>query len=198
MVFFSLLSTAFSSIFYGIIVTAAVMALLYVLLQSVSPSMVRTPVFYVTGVVLAVLLLIQTSLLIGAVQARNVADAAGEYATQLLEDSADMANAAEDSQEVIDAVTREFPVIGSFVDIADFAGNDVADLATTMHATVHDYLGSYIWRRVWWALGIIVAACVMVILFDQPQGSRRAKRSSASHHVRRHTRASSRQRIHRR
>lgn len=75
MIFFSLFSTAFSSVFYGIVVTVTVMALLYFALKSVSKGIVRTPVFYVTGIVLAVLLAIQQALLIGAIEAKDAADA---------------------------------------------------------------------------------------------------------------------------
>ena len=49
------------------------MALLYFALKSVSKGIVRTPVFYVTGIVLAVLLAIQQALLIGAIEAKDAA-----------------------------------------------------------------------------------------------------------------------------
>lgn len=168
MVFFSLITTAFSSIFYGIIVTAVIMALLYVILKGLSKGIVQTPVFFVTGVVLAILLIVQTSLMIGAIQAKDAVDSAEIYLNQLLENSYGTIG-AQDSQRVLDAVTNEFPIIGSFFGVADFSGHDASDLAESMHETMIDNLNSYIWHRVWWILGIIAIACVIVIAFAPAQ-----------------------------
>lgn len=164
MTFFSLISTALSSIFYGIIVTAVIMAILYVVLKALSRGIVQTPIFFITGVVLAILLVIQTSLMIGAMQAKDAADSAEIYLSQLLEDSYG-AVGAQDSQRILDKITEEFPIIGSYFGLANFSGHDASELAESMHETMIDYLNSYIWHRVWWILGIITIACVIVIAF---------------------------------
>ena len=166
MVFFSLFSTAFSSIFYGVIATAAIMAVLYVVLKSLSRNIVITPVFFITGAVLAILLVIQSSLMIGAMQAKDAVDSAKIYLDQLLESSYGTVG-AQDSQKVLEAVTAEFPLLGTYFGFADFSGNDVSELSESMHETMTDYLNSYIWHRIWWMLGIIVMACVVVMLFDK-------------------------------
>lgn len=173
MIFFSLLTTAFSSIFYGVIVTAVVMVILYALLKALSKGIVQTPVFFVTGVVLAVLLVIQFSLMIGAMQAKDAVDSMEIYLSQLVEDKHGIVGAQE-SQQVMDAVTEQFPVIGSFLDIADFSGHNMAELPEVMHETMTNYLNSYIWHRVWWILGIIVMACVVVVLFENNKKGNRS------------------------
>lgn len=164
MTFFSLISTAFSSIFYGIIVTAVIMAILYAVLKSLSNGIVRSIPFYVIGVVLAILLIIQCSLMIGAIQAKDAVNSAEIYLNQLLEDKSGIVS-AQDSQQVMDAVTENFPVIGSFIDIADFSGHDISDLPEVMHESMTDFLNSYIWHRVWWILGIVVVAVVIALCF---------------------------------
>ena len=179
MIFFSLLSTALSSVFYGIIITAVIMVVIYVILKAMGNGIVETPVFYVTGAVLAVLLVIQSSLLIGSLQARDAADAAELYLNQLLEDRIGIVG-ANDSQKVMDAVTERFPVIGSFIDIADFSGHDISELASSMHATMIDYLTSYAWCRVWWMLGIIAVACVVVVMYGKPERAVATRRSAFS------------------
>lgn len=185
MTFFSLISTAFSSIFYGFVVTAAVMALLYAVLKAISRGIVQTPVFYATGVVLAVLLFIQTSLMIGAMQARSVTYGAESYLNQLLEDSYGTVG-AQDSQRILDTLTEEIPIIGTFVDTADFSGHDVEDLPAAMTQTIRDYLTTYIWHRVWWTLAIIVVACVVVMMFDKRVPSTNVRRSKAVRASRKH------------
>ena len=171
MTFFSLISTAFSSVFYGIVVTAVIMAILYAVLKSLSKGIVQSVPFYVTGVVLAILLIVQCSLMIGAIQAKDAVDSAEIYLNQLLEDKYGTIS-AQDSQRVLDAVTNEYPIIGTFFGVADFSGHDVSDLAKSMHETMIDHLNSYIWHRVWWILGIIVVACVIAVCFEK-KGSNR-------------------------
>lgn len=166
MTFFSLISTAFSSIFYGIIVTAVIMAVLYVVLKTLSRGIVQTPVFYITGVVLAVILTIQFSLMIGAIQAKDAVDSAEIYLTQLLEDGSGIVG-AQDSQRILDTINEEYPIIGAYIGVADFSGHEISELAESMHEKMIEYLNSYIWHRVWWILGIIVVACLTVILYDK-------------------------------
>ena len=197
MTFFSLISTAFSSVFYGIIVTAVIMAILYVVLKGISKSIVQTPVFLITGVVLAILLVIQTSLMIGAIQAKDAADSAEIYLNQLLEDNIGTVG-ARDSQRVLDAVTDEFPILGTYFGVANFSGHEISELPESMHSTMISILNGYIWHRVWWILGIIVVACVIVELFDK-KGSNHGneRRSATSHSNRQLPRYSNRQRIYR-
>lgn len=197
MAFFSLLSTAFSSVFYGIIVTVVIMAILYAVLKTLSKGIVQTPVFLVTGVVLAILLIIQTSLMIGAMQAKDAADSAELYLNQVLENSYGTIG-AQDSQKVLDKVTEEFPIIDTYLGVADFSGNDVSNLAGAMHDTMIDYLNSYIWHRVWWILGIIVVASIVVILFDKPNMATVKGRAPSSHHDGHRARSGSHQRVSRR
>ena len=178
MIFFSLFSTAISSVFYGIIVTVTAMALLYFALRFVSEGIVQTPIFFVTGIVLAVLLAIQSTLLIGALEAKDATDAAELYLNQLLEGSQGVISAKE-SQQVMDALTEKFPLIGVYANIADFSGNDWAELPKVIHDTLTSYLNSFIWHRVWWSLAIIALACLVVMLFDK-----RALSSSTNKSVR--------------
>lgn len=165
MIFFSLFSTAISSVFYGIIATAVVMTILFALLKAISKGIVQTPAFFVTGIILAVLLIVQFSLLIGAVQAKDATNSAGIYLTQLLENQNGTVT-AQNSQQIMDAVTDHFPVIGSYLNLADFSGYDVSELPDVMYSTMIEYLNSYIWHRVWWILGFIIVACFIVALFE--------------------------------
>ena len=170
MIFFSLISTAFSSIFYGLIATIAIIAIIYFALKAFNPGIVQTPVFYVTGALLVVLLFIQTSLMFGAMQAKDTADTAQQYISGLIENYQGIAN-AEESRQAIDAIADEFPIIGNFVDLTVFYGQSIADLPTSIHATVTNYLNSYIWHRIWWMLGIILTACIVVSLYAQSNTS---------------------------
>ena len=166
MIFFSLISTAFSSIFYGIIATAVIMAILYVVLRAVDKSIVQNPLFFIVGVVLAVLLVIQTSMMFGAMQAKDTADAAQLYLNDLLEGCQEITD-KEESRELVASVAEEFPIIGTFADLSDLAINNVAELPDSVHTRVVDYLDGFIWHRIWWSLGVTAVACVLVVMFKR-------------------------------
>lgn len=195
MTFFSLITTAFSSIFYGLLATAAVMAVLYLLLTAISNSIKEQPSFYFVGGGLALLLFVQLTLMIGAMQARDLVDDAALMVKQAVNGvygHMDMSS----SQQVMDVITEHYPVIGSYFDIADFSGASVDELPECVEATLGEAFSAYIWRRVWWALGITVAAVAIVIFMDKPARSSRGRRSEfASRHDGRRGRTGSHQRV---
>lgn len=141
------------------------MVIAYYVLRELRKSIVKTPVFYITGVFLSVLLVIQFSLLIGAIQAKSAAGAAEVYARQLTEDVTGIADAQE-SQEVFDEIVDKFPIIGLFVGYADFSGYEISELPSVIHDSITSFFNSYIWHRVFWIVGFFVIACVIAILSD--------------------------------
>lgn len=167
MTFFSLITSAGLCIVYGIITTAVIMTLLYAILRLLSKGIVQTPVFYATGVVLAVMLIVQASLMIGAMQAKSTADDAEAYISQMLDNSKEAIGAQDMGQQLLDAVTEEYPIIGSYLETADISVQDASQLPTAIHESVTAFLNSYIWHRIWWMLGVIVIACIISICFEK-------------------------------
>ena len=159
------MSTAISSILYGIVITAAIMAILYFILKTLGKGIVQSIVFYITGVVLAILLVIQFSLMIGAMQAKDAAESAHIYMNQMLENSSGVVTANE-SQQVLDTVIEQFPIIGCYIGLADFSGHNISDLSDSIYETMISFLNSYIWHRSFWIFCIIVISCIIVVLFE--------------------------------
>lgn len=170
MLLLSLLTTAFSAIFYGFIAAATMMTLLYLLMRIINTGMVRGVVFYATGVVLSVLLLIQFSLLIGAIEAIGTVNEAGIMIAQMAEQADDTLKVS-DSRHLLDAVTDEFPLIGVYIDAFDTTGNTVGSVAATMVETMRSYLSSYIWHRVCWIGGLSFVACMIAFIFRQKENN---------------------------
>lgn len=166
MTLISLFNTALTSIIYSIIVTATIMAMLYFILKSISRNMVHTPVFYITGIIVSMLLIVQFSLMIGAIQAKEATDSAKIFLTQMLENASGRVTAQE-SQKVMDALTESYPIIGVYLNLADFSGHDASELADSMCETMNSYLSSYIWYRVLWSLCIIMVGCLVVMMYDK-------------------------------
>lgn len=166
MIFFSLIFTAISSIFYGTIATAVVIVLLYAILRAVNKGMVQTPAFFITCFVLALLLVIQFSLFIGAIQAKDAVDSSEIYLTQLLENTNGIVT-AQDCQYLMDAITEEFPIIGSYISLANFSGYETSELPEVMHNSMLNFLDSYIWHRILWIFGFILIACFIIAFFEK-------------------------------
>jgi len=166
MVFFSVISMAFSCVFYAVIITAALMALLYAVLKSISRNIVCSVPFYVTGVVLAVLLTIQFTLLMGAVRCKGSTDSVQVFLQQNVENNIGTVSARE-SQEILDDMVEEFPLIGVFVGYANFSGNDVKNLPEVMCDSMNSFFNKYILHRILWAMVFVVTACVIVMLYDR-------------------------------
>jgi hypothetical protein len=197
MAFWGLFSTAISSVVYGIVITAAIMAILYGVLKALSDGIVRSVPFFITGVVMAVLLTIQCSLLVGAIEAKSVAGSMEIYLNQQLEGQQGIVG-ARDSQEIMNNVIDHFPIIGTYLGIANFAGHEISDIAQVMHDTMVDYLNTYIWHRVFWILGIIVVGCVVVLFFDKPNVSAGRRLAGVSRHDGSRARTGRHQRVSRR
>lgn len=162
MIFFQLFTTAFMSIFYGVVITAAVMAILYFLLRQFNRGIVESVPFYITGVVLFLLLTIQFSLMMGAIDAKSYVDGIEIYVQQLVEGASGLVTAQE-SQEILDEITSQNHLIGLFFGTCNFSGNDISQLPAVMAETFRSNLNSYIWHRVGWAFFVIVVAVVIAI-----------------------------------
>lgn len=170
--FFSLLSTGVSCVFYGIIATAAIMAILYFVLKSLSQGIVKSIPFYITGVILAFLLTCNLSIVIGAFQVKETTEAMEVSLRQLSETVSGVVNANE-SQEIFDFLVDQYPLLGNYLQLADFSGNNVTDLVFAMPQEVRSEMNDVIWSNLLWALVYIVIACLVVMIFDKGQGRKR-------------------------
>lgn len=171
MIFFALIETALSSIFYGVIISIVIMVILYAVLKSINDGIVHTVPFFATGVFLAVLLIIQCTLMVGAIQAKGTTEAACIYLNQILEDYSGTVG-AQDSQEVFDKVAEQFPLIGTFIDYTDFSGHEISELPNVVANNINDFFTLYIWRRVLWIAGFVIIGCLIPMLFDKRNVSR--------------------------
>lgn len=88
---------------------------------------------------------------------------------QLTEQVSGVVNANE-SQAIFDVLVDEFPMLGNFLQFADFSGNNVSDLALAMPREVRSEMDDVIWSNLLWALAYIAIACVVVMIFDRGQG----------------------------
>lgn len=164
--FFFLLTTAFSCIFYGGILTAVIMAVLYFFLKTIGQGIVRSISFYLIGVVLAFQLICNFSVMIGAFQVKGATASMELSLKQMTENMSGLVNTNE-SQEVFNYLLEEYPLLGCYLQLADFSGNDVTELATVIPEVIREEMNSIIGSKLLWSLGYIVVACVLAVLFEK-------------------------------
>ena len=187
---FDLLQFSFSSLFYGVIATAAIMAILYFLLKLLSEGIVRSIPFYITGVILFILLSSNLTLLIGARQVQSATESMELYLRQMTEGYHGVVS-TNDIQRIFDSLVEEYPLLGDYLQLADFGGNDISELPTLMSQGIREEMSSFIWGRVWWIIVSIVLACFIAICFEkrinkQSREHTRRHISSEVHHRRRY------------
>ena len=71
------------------------------------------------------------------------------------------------SQQVFSYLLEEYPLLGCYLQIADFSGNDVTELATVIPEVIRREMNSIIGSKLLWSLGYIVVACVLAVLFEK-------------------------------
>ncbi|MCQ2132011.1 MAG: hypothetical protein MJY90_01600 [Bacteroidaceae bacterium] len=170
------------------------MAILYFVLRLWDDGIVRSIPFYITGCILSVLLTVQFSLMIGAIETKNLADGVEISINQLMEGETGIIS-ANDSQAILNYLISRSPIIGIYVDTCDFTGNDTTTIATAMADTLRSVLNKYIFHRILWCVTFIVLACIIAALFAKgnvKQQKRHRGHNAPSrrqrHHVRSHDR----------
>lgn len=188
MIFFELLFVALGSFFYGVLLAAVTIAIMYFVLQMISKTCVKTVSFYISMAVLAVLLIVQDTFLIAAFRANDMVSAAEILIQQHIGSSSQALN-MEQVQNVLDMVVREIPLLGVFVNITNVQVDNAQDLATEMAAVLHNYLNAYIWRRIGWCGAFIVVAVLITFFADKrnikatPSTGRRATVRTSDRHI---------------
>jgi hypothetical protein len=107
----------------------------------------------------------------GAVEAQDAVDSAYDYICELVESKSGTIGIGE-SQEMLESITEEHPLIGLFVSKTDFMMVDSEELPDVFQETMTGFLDSYFWHRVWWSIGFIVIACLIVTFLPRPTKTR--------------------------
>ena len=178
MIFFELASSAFTAVLYGIVLTVFIVGLLYVILRQLCHGAVQAIPFYVVGVVLFVMLLVQHTLMFGAFKAKGYVDNVAEYVYQIIDLKDGLKESASVSLDssLAEKVKEEFPIVSLFVnmDKIERYAEDIDDLEETVPVIKSEFqsaLNYYILRRILWSLGAIVVCVVLVCLIESRGGT---------------------------
>ena len=170
MIFFELLSSAFSCLLYGFLTTFCIMAIIYVVLRQLSRGIVQSIGFYISGCVLTIVFLVQFTLMFGAFKAKEYVDTVETEVSQLAEGISG-AVSSEETKEIIDELRSENYMFDLFMNNISFQVEDVTELPHVIAKTYRDKLNSFLWERFWWILGSMVLAIIIMILTRERSSS---------------------------
>ena len=165
-IFFSLFSGALSCIFYGFVITAFVIATLYFLLSMASNGIVRSPAFFISFFILAILLWVNMSVMVGAFQVKSATNAMELRLNQIVEGYYGYVDIQE-SQEIGDMLDEEFPILNHYLNLFNWSGNSYEDLPELVASGINRQMNQQIWSNILWSLGFIVAAVLISLYFDR-------------------------------
>ena len=152
------------SMLLGLFITLAGVSLMFFLVKSWRRDGGFTPQSFIAGVILFFLLSFQTILLCGAVTINSYCDdvemAVGEMVAGLPEDTR---FSQQDSQQILERISMEWPLVGYYVNLADFHGHTPATIGKAMADELHSYMNWFIFRRVCWCLFFVVAGTFAVV-----------------------------------
>lgn len=165
-IFFSIIGEGIICFFYGVIITAFIMATLYFILSSLSQGTVRSVAFYLTGPILALLLVVNMTLLVGAVTVKGETESMRLWLEQRLDGVHGIAD-IQSSQQVGDMLNEQFPLSGCFLNLFNMSGHQMDELPQVFYEVINDEMNKMIWGRSLWSLGFIVAAMLVALYFDR-------------------------------
>ncbi len=192
---FELLRFSFSSIIWGILITAICLALFFFLIRGWYRNATFTPISYVIGFFLFLLLAFQCTMIVGAIKIINISPYYESQIQQLVgtyfPPSQEITR--QESEQVIDWLVTEYPILQHYFDSGEFTGYTAQQLPAVMGAEIRSFLRFYILRRLLWCLGFVIVGAVLVIR-SIAKGYER-KRSNSSRYTRHSSHSMSRRRF---
>ena len=208
---FELLKFSFSSIFWGILITVVCMALFFFLIRGWYRNAVFTPISYVIGIILFLLLAFQCTMIVGAIKIIRISPyyeaqiqhikiirISPYYEAQIQQMvnshfPSDREVSKQESEQVIDWLVTEYPILQHYFDTGEFTGYTAQQLPAVMGAEIRSFLRFYILRRLLWCLGFVIVGAVLVIRSIAKEYER--KHSNSSRYTRHSSHSMSRRRF---
>ncbi len=165
-----LLRFSFSSLVWGILITVICLVLFFVLIRGWHKNATFTPISYLIGLVLFILLSFQCTLTMGAIKIVNISDFYASEIQQLMQhyfyDNQEVTQ--QQSQLIIEGLVDAYPVLGHFFQSGEFMGYTAAELPEVMQAEICSFLKWFIFRRLLWCLAFVIVGAAGVIWTMNP------------------------------
>lgn len=177
---------AIDCIFLGVLFTLIGVGLLFFLIRGFYKNYTFTPLSFCVAFVLFFLLAYESILTCGAVKIKNLSEDVRTTINQQLPSywqDIPQAITPGESQELLDVIVETYPIVGQYLNIADFQGHDTTTIANAMVDEMNSYMNKFIWKRIAWSLLFI---CIGVFIVVKTMDAVKAVRRSARSHARPH------------
>lgn len=162
---FDLLQFSFSSLIWGILITVVCLLLFFTLIRGWYKSATMTPISYLVGFILFLLLSFQCTLIMGAIKIIHISDFFAGEIQQVVQQffQSNQEVTVQQSTIIVENLVDTYPMLGHFFQSGEFTGYTAAELPEAMRQTICTYLRWFIVRRLLWCLAFVILGAVLVI-----------------------------------
>ena len=165
MVLFDILRYSFSSIIWGVLISVVCMALFVLLIKGWYKDATFSPVSYLVGIILFVLLSVQSVLVVGSLKIIDMSDVYEHRINTIVENaysSYDEVSLGQAS-DIIDEIIDEYPILQYYIGGEEISGYTAKELPHAIAQELRSFMRWYIFRRILWCLGFVLIWAVCVI-----------------------------------
>lgn len=163
----TLISYSFSSLLWGLLMAVGLMAGLVLVVRLCCGQRRFVPLGYVALGVAFILLLMQTTLLCGALRVRNLVNDVEARVSGIVSENVSLVSSnlsQTDAGEAVEALVKEYPVLTSYVDAAALAGHTVEQVPHIVGDTIRASLSEFIhWRLFWGGLFLVLGVVALAM-----------------------------------
>lgn len=165
MVIFDILRYSFNSLIWGVLIAISCMALFVFLIKGWYKDVIFSPISYLIGLFLFLLLSFQCILIIGSLKIIDMTDEYEKQITTIVESAYSKSEEVSLSQasEIIDSIIEDYPILQYYIGGGEFSGYTARELPHAIAQELQSYMRWYIFRRILWCLGFVIIGAVCVI-----------------------------------
>lgn len=165
MVLFDILRYSFSSMIWGLLIAVICMGVFIFLIKGWYKDATFTPISYIVGTILSVLLFFQCVLIVGSLKIIDMSDVYEERISNIVDSAYSPSEEVSLSQasDVIDKIIDEYPILHYYIGGGDFSGFTAKELPHAIAQELRSFMWWYIFRRILWCLGFVIVGAICVI-----------------------------------
>lgn len=162
---FDILRYSISSVIWGILIAIGCMALFVFLIKGWYKDATFSPLSYVVGALLFILLSFQCIMIVGSLKIIEMSDEYEQQISAIVESAYSSSEIVSMSQasDIIERIIDEFPILQYYVEGGKFSGFEARELPQAITQELSSFMRWYIFRRILWCLGFVVLGAIYVI-----------------------------------
>lgn len=161
---FNILTNSIGSLFLGLLISLAGVALVFFIIKSWYKNREYTPLSYLVGGVFFVILAYHAVVICGAVSIKGYGDDLEELVDTYVSGLSDnKVFSQEDTQAILERLNDDLPIVGYYANYADFSGHSPQDIAQSMNESMQSFMNEYIIKHLLWSLFLIIVGAFCII-----------------------------------